>query len=139
MRVVSEARAVPDLRFEWDGAEALLDGSPVALRRLAQLLRAAQGSDIEVKLGRGSALLCQITTGGPLRISVHDHTMEVSGSPDRLDILWTALEGVADESDAVRRAPVRRHVHIEYLGAGDEVYRAADSVPLVIGADWPAD
>ncbi len=139
MRLVSEGETLTDLRFEWDGAEALLDGSPVALRRLAQLLRDAEDSDVEVKLGDGTAVLRQVPRGGPLRISVQEHTIEVTGSPEGLNILWASLEGVADESDAERRAPVRRHAHIEYLGPGDETYRAADSVPLVIGADWPAD
>lgn len=129
--------AVRDLRFGWDGVEATLEGPPDALRELARVLRSSADQRVELPVA-GDATVRQVPSDGPLRVSVPDATaLLVEGRPAALNIFWSALEGVADDADAVGDAPVRRHQHIEYLGPGDEQFRAPDSTPLVVGADWP--
>jgi hypothetical protein len=125
------------LRFEWDGQEALLEGPPGALRRLSSRLRASPMA--EVALGDDGLILRQFVTSGGLRVAVDGVVLVLSGRPAALDLVWSALDDLADEAEAADPQGVQRHVHIEYLGPGDDEYRSPDSVPLVISSDWPAD
>ncbi|WP_435869731.1 Imm32 family immunity protein [Actinoplanes xinjiangensis] len=58
-----------------------------------------------------------------------------SGGSDFLDIIWDALDGVAEQAMTAEDRSINRHQHIEYF-PGDE-YRSPNSVPLVIVADGP--
>ena len=75
-------------------------------------------------------------TGGPLLVGLHGATtLRLSGGRECLDIVWDALDHVADQAETADDRGVQRHQHLEYL-PGDE-YQSPDSVPLVIMADWP--
>lgn len=133
MTAIDEVR---ELRFEWDGVEAMLDGPPNGLRESARMLRASAQQVYDVPIADGAAVR-QVPSAGPLRVSVPNCTsLVVEGRREALSIFWASLELVAGEADSFGDAPVRRHHHIEYLGPGDETYRAPDSTPLVVGADW---
>jgi hypothetical protein len=125
------------LRFEWDGQEVLLAGPPGALRRLSSRLRASPVA--EVALSDDGMILRQFVTSGGLRVAVDGVALVLTGGPAALDLVWSALDGLADEAETADPQGVQRHVHIEYLGPGDEKYRSPDSMPLVISSDWPAD
>jgi len=80
--------------------------------------------------------IAQEVTGGPLLVGLQDATtLHLSGGRQYLDIIWDALDGVADQAEAADDRGVNRHQHIEHL-PGDE-YRSPDSIPLAIVADWP--
>lgn len=81
--------AVRDLRLDWDGAEATLDGPPTALRELARVLRSSAHQQVEVPVA-GNATVRQVPSDGPLRVSVPDATaLLVEGRPAALNIFCT--------------------------------------------------
>jgi hypothetical protein len=117
--------------------EAMLDGSPAALRALAGLLEASDASVlIELAPGLG-CVRRERTTDDRLRVSVEPGpTLLIEGTAKAIGILTSTMRGIGDEADEVRSAPAGRHAHIEYLGEDDR-WRAPDTFPLVIGSDWP--
>ena len=120
-------------RLSVSDSEVELAGPPAALRDLGWLLR--QSADgVEVAIAGGAVV--QEHTAGPLIVSLRDAaTLHLSGGNKYLDIVWDALDGVAEQAEAAEDREVNRHQHIEYF-PGDE-YRSPDCVPLVIVADWP--
>lgn len=81
--------------------------------------------------------MSQEVSNGPLLVSLRGATtLHFSGGRQYLDIVWDALDGVANQAMTADDRGINRHQHIEYL-PGDE-YRSPNSVPLVIVADWPA-
>ena len=120
-------------RLSVSAGEVELAGPPAALRALGRLLRqSAEG--VEVAIVGGAVV--QEQTVGPLIVSLRDAvTLHFSGGHQYLDIVWDALEGVAEQAETAEDRRVDRHQHIEYF-PGDE-YRSPDCVPLVILADWP--
>ncbi|MCP2323349.1 hypothetical protein HDA40_001856 [Hamadaea flava] len=120
-------------RLSADDGEVELAGPPAALRALARLLR-QHPEPIEVAITGG--VVCQEATAGPLLVRLQaGTTLHFSGGREYLDIIWDALDGVAEQTETADDQTVNRHQHIEYL-PGDH-YRSPDSVPLVIVADWP--
>jgi hypothetical protein len=120
-------------RVSAGGGELELAGPPTALRALARRLR-RHGESLEVTVDGGS--VAQEVTRGPLLVSLRGTTrVHFSGGLEYLDLVWDALEGVADQAETAGDRGVNRHQHIEYF-PGDK-YRSPDSVPLVIVADWP--
>ncbi len=117
--------------------EAMLDGSPAALRALAGLLDASDAS-VQIELAEGlGCVRRQHTTDDRLRVSVEPGpTLLIEGTAKAIGIVTSTMRGLADEADEVRSAAVSRHAHIEYLGEDDR-WRAPDTFPLVIGSDWP--
>lgn len=78
----------------------------------------------------------QEATAGPLLVSLQGGTtVHFSGGREYLDIIWDALDGVAEQAETADDRTVHRHQHIEYLPGDD--FRSPDSVPLVIVSDWP--
>jgi hypothetical protein len=59
----------------------------------------------------------------------------LTGGRRYLDIVWDALDGVAEQAETVDDRAINRHQHIEYLPGDD--YRSPQCIPLVITADWP--
>ena len=133
---MSENAAVSDprrCRLSVSGGELELAGPPSAVRALGGLLR-RHGEPFEVAIIGGT--IAQDVTSGPLFVGLQDATtLHLSGGRQYLDIIWDALDGVADQAEAADDRGVNRHQHIEYL-PGDE-YRSPDSMPLAIVADWP--
>ncbi|MEV6596411.1 hypothetical protein AB0M36_06020 [Actinoplanes sp. NPDC051346] len=122
-------------RLSVSGDELELSGPPGALRALGGLLR-RHVERVEVTITGGT--VAQEVTAGPLLIGLRDRTMlRVSGGREYLDILWDALDGVAEQAETADSRGVNRHQHIEYFPGDD--FRSPDSVPLVIVADWPDD
>ncbi len=106
---------------------------PDALRALSGLLR-QHAEPFEVAITGG--IVSQEVTTGPLLVSLRGRTtLHFSGGREYLDIIWDALDGVAEQAETADDRMVNRHQHIEYLPEDD--YRSPDSVPLVISADWP--
>ena len=120
-------------RLSVSDGEVELAGPPAALRALGRLLRqSAEG--VEVAVAGGAVV--QEQTVGPLIVSLRDAaTLHFSGGHQYLDIVWDALDGVAEQAETAEDRGVNRHQHIEYF-PGDE-YRSPECVPLVIVADWP--
>jgi hypothetical protein len=113
--------------------EVELAGPPAALRALGLSLR-HRTELVEVAITGG--VVTQEETAGPLLVGLHDETtLRFSGGRQYLDIIWDALDGVAEQADTAEDRAVNRHQHIEHF-PGDE-YRSPESVPLVIVADWP--
>ncbi|MGX7671335.1 Imm32 family immunity protein [Plantactinospora sp. DSM 117369] len=113
--------------------ELELAGPPAALRALGRLLR-QHAAHLEVAITDG--VVIQEETEGPLTVGLRDGaTLHFSGGRGYLDIIWEALDGVADQAETADAHGVNRHQHIEYL-PGDE-YRSPACVPLIIVADWP--
>jgi hypothetical protein len=120
-------------RLSVSGGETELAGPPAALRALGELLRDSAGP---VSVAIVGGFVGQEAGSGPLLVSLqHGTTLYFSGGRDYLAIIWDALRGVAEEAENADDRGVNRHQHIEYY-PGDE-YRSADSIPLVILADWP--
>ncbi|MGI5153020.1 Imm32 family immunity protein [Plantactinospora sp. CA-294935] len=120
-------------RLSVDDGELELAGPPAALRGLGRLLR-QHSEPFEVAITGGAVR--QEATAGPLLVRMQDGTtLRFSGGREYLDIVWDALDGVAEQAETADDRTVNRHQHIEYL-PGDH-YRSPDSVPLVIVADWP--
>jgi len=83
----------------------------------------------------GGTIEQQVTTG-PLLVTLQEtNRLRFSGARDRLDIVWDALDGVADQAETAEDRHVNRHQHIEHF-PGDERCSPA-SVALIIVADWP--
>jgi hypothetical protein len=137
MRGAGDNAAVDDprrCRLSVSGGELELAGPPAALRALSELLR--RGSEpVEVPVEGGT--VAQEITDGPLLVGLDDTTLRLTGGRTYLDILWDALDGVAEQAESADARGVNRHQHIEYF-PGDE-YRSPDSMPLIIVADWPAE
>ena len=115
--------------------ELQLAGLPTDLRALGRRLR-QNAEPVEVPIICGS--VAQETTGGPLLVSLRGATtLHVSGGHDYLDLFWDALDGVAEMAETADDRRINRHQHIEYF-PGDE-YQSADSIPLIIVADWPEE
>jgi hypothetical protein len=128
--------AMDDLRrcrLSTGGGELELAGPPAALRALGRLLR-HHAEPVEVAVTGG--VVSQEATTGPLLVSLlGTTTLHFSGGREYLDIIWDALDGVAEQAEAADDRTINRHQHIEYLPGDD--YRSPDSFPLVITADWP--
>jgi hypothetical protein len=126
-------------RLAVDQYGANLDGSPDDLRRLAEMLERDDELIVTTLRGDGSpALLRRRTEERQLSITLLDGpALELSGDSAALNIVVSSLRGVAMEADVMRSAPVRRHVHIEYLGEGDDIYRSPKLFPLEVTSDWP--
>lgn len=120
-------------RLSVDNGELQLAGPPSALRALSQYLRRpAETWNVAVTDGSVS----QEVSSGPLLVSLRGTTaLHFSGGRQFLDIVWDALDGVAEQAMTTDDRSINRHQHIEYF-PGDE-YRSPDSIPLVIVADWP--
>ena len=74
---------------------------------------------------------------GPLTVSLRGaDTLHLAGGHQYLDIVWDALDGVAEQAEGAGDRGVNRHQHIEYLPPDDE-FRSPASVPLIIVSDWP--
>jgi hypothetical protein len=111
-----------------------LAGSPSALRALAEQLRAAPPTT-EIRLRNG--LVVQEQTAGPLAVALRGSpSLHLTGAPDNLELVWSALESVAAEAEAADGQGVEPHRHIEHTGP-DDTRRAPGTRPLVITADWP--
>ncbi|MET8909592.1 hypothetical protein [Micromonospora sp. NPDC004551] len=120
-------------RLSVDDGELELAGPPAALRALGRLLR-QHPEAFPVPITGG--VVSQEATTGPLLVRMQDGTtLHFSGGREYLDIIWDALDGVAQQAETADDRAVNRHQHLEYL-PGDH-YRSPDSVPLVIVADWP--
>lgn len=120
-------------RLSVSDGELELAGPPAALRALGRLLRQHAGH-FEVAITGG--VVAQERTTGPLLVSLQgETTLHFSGGREYLDIIWDALDGVAEQAETADDRAVHRHQHIEYLPGDD--YRSPGSVPLVIVADWP--
>ncbi|MEO3927677.1 hypothetical protein ABGB07_27975 [Micromonosporaceae bacterium B7E4] len=120
-------------RLSVSDGELELAGPPTALRALGRRLR-QHAEPSEVGITGGS--VAQEVTSGPLLVSLRGTTtLHLSGGHEYLDIIWDALDGVAEQAETADDRGVNRHQHIEYL-PGDK-YRSPDSVPLAIVADWP--
>ncbi|MFI7650990.1 hypothetical protein ACIBTZ_33750 [Micromonospora sp. NPDC049460] len=120
-------------RLSVSDGELELAGPPAALRALGRLLREhAEPFDVAITGGA----VGQEVTAGPLLVSLQGGTtLHFSGGREYLDIIWDALDGVAEQAETADDRTVNRHQHIEYLSGDD--YRSPDSVPLIIVADWP--
>ncbi|SCL68648.1 hypothetical protein GA0070606_4837 [Micromonospora citrea] len=113
--------------------ELELAGPPAALRALSRLLR-QHAAPVEVAVTGG--VVSQKVTAGPLLVSLEGGTtLRLTGGRECLDIIWGALDGLAEQAETADDRTVHRHLHIEH-SPGDE-YRSPDSVPLIIVADWP--
>ena len=110
-------------RLTGDDREAMLDGSPDALRGLADLLDRPDDT-IAVRFATGGQLRRGGAAGGPLR--GRGGARAPAGG-----------RGAGPGTDGVGRAAIHRHAHIEYLGPDDR-WRAPDSTPLVVSSDWPS-
>jgi hypothetical protein len=131
MRVDDPSRCRLSVR---DG-ETELAGPPDGLRSLAELLRDSAEPILVSVVG---GFVAQEITSGPLLVSMRKGTtLHFSGGRDFLEIIWTALRGVAEEAENADDRGIRRHQHIEYY-PGDE-YRSPDTIPLIVMADWPED
>jgi hypothetical protein len=120
-------------RLSVSDGELELAGPPAALRALGRLLR-QHPVPFEVAITGG--VVSQEATAGPLLVSLQGGTtLQFSGGRAYLDIVWDALDGVAEQAETADDRTVNRHQHIEYLPGDD--YRSPDSAPLVIVADWP--
>jgi hypothetical protein len=120
-------------RLAISDGELELAGPPSGLRALGERLRQSAGQ-LEIAITGG--FVAQEITGGPLLVSLRDATtLNFSGGPEFLDIIWDALDGVAEQAMTAEDRSINRHQHIEYF-PGDE-YRSPNSIPLVIVADWP--
>jgi hypothetical protein len=120
-------------RLSVDGGELELAGPPAALRALAWHLR-RHGEPLEIAIAGGS--VAQEITSGPLLVGLRGaSTLHFSGGRDSLDIIWDALDGVAEQAMTAKDRHINRHQHIEYFP--DDEHRSPNSVPLVIVADWP--
>ncbi|MEV4135645.1 hypothetical protein AB0J72_26150 [Dactylosporangium sp. NPDC049742] len=119
-------------RLSVSGGELELAGPPAALRALSELLR-CEVEPVEVPTEGGT--VAQEITDGPLLVGLNDTTLRLTGGRTYLDIVWDALDGVAEEVETADHRGVNRHQHIEYY-RGDQ-YRSPDSLPLIILADWP--
>lgn len=120
-------------RLETSGGEIELAGPPAALRALARLLRDAP-KVCRLKIRNG--LVVQVKGEGALLVQQQDGPiLRLSGDDARLEIVWSALEGVAEAADIATDRTVSRHAHIEYFPGDD--YRSPDSEPLIVIADWP--
>jgi hypothetical protein len=127
---VSEQRRC---RVSSSAGELELAGPPDALRALGALLRRHESS-VEVAVTGGS--VAQEVTSGPLLVSLRDGSaLHFSGARDLLDIVWHALDGVAEAAESAEDRHVNRHQHIEYYP--EDEYRSPHSTPLTIVADWP--
>ncbi|THV36488.1 Imm32 family immunity protein [Glycomyces buryatensis] len=121
-------------RLSTSGGELELAGPPAALRALALLLRETQGR-VEAQVSGGAVV--QERTAGPLTVSLRGaDRLHLAGGHRYLDIVWDALDGVAEQAEDAADREVKRHQHIEYLPPDDE-YRSPLSVPLIIVSDWP--
>lgn len=120
-------------RLSISEGELELAGPPAALRALAQLLRHC-AEPVELAITGGT--VAQTVTSGPLLVVLEGtNTLRFSGGHEYLEIIWDALDGVAEQAETAGERGANRHQHIEHL-PGDE-YRSSDSAPLVIVADWP--
>lgn len=84
-------------------------------------------------------VVAQEETVGPLLVSLEgEATLHFAGGRQYLDIIWDAVDGVAEQAEQAETADDRAvhwHQHIEYLP--EDEYRSPNSVPLIIVADWP--
>lgn len=120
-------------RLNISGGELELAGSPDELRALARLLRDAP--DV-CRLTIRNGLVLQVKSEGVLTVRQQEGpVLRLSGDDTHLDIVWSALEGVAEAADIATDHQVKRHQHIEHF-PGD-VYRSPHSQPLIVTADWP--
>jgi hypothetical protein len=121
-------------RLSTSDGELELAGPPAALRGLALLLREPQ-ERVEAHISGG--VVVQERTEGPLTVSLRgEDTLHLAGGHQYLDIVWDALDGVAEQAESAEDRGVMRHQHIEYLPP-DDGYRSPSSVPLIIVSDWP--
>jgi len=121
-------------RLSISDGELELAGPPNALRALGRLLSHSTEPFAVAIIG---GVVAQEETAGPLLVSLHDGaTLYLSGGREYLDIIWDALDGVAEQAETADDRVIKRHQHIEYF-PGD-AYRSPESIPLVIVADWPA-
>lgn len=100
-------------RFSASDGVLELAGPPAALRSLGRLLRQhAEPCEVPIT-GRSVA---QEVTSGPLLVSLRDMTtLHFCGSPAHLNIIWDALDDVADDAETADERHVNRHQHIEVI------------------------
>jgi hypothetical protein len=104
-------------RLSTGGGETELAGPPAALRALGELLRSSS-TIVDVAIIGGSVV--QEITSGRLLVGMRGGpTLHFSGGRDVLDIIWDALDGVADQAEDTGERGVNRHQHIEHY-PGDE-------------------
>lgn len=126
----------PSLRLEFFEADQVgIAGYAAELRAAARALREPTGGVVPLTPRGGilAELRVRRTPGALLRVAVEGDALVVECDPGRIDPMFIdLLDDVADEAEDASGRGVARHVHIEYLGEGDD-WRAPDSVPLVIG------
>ena len=122
--------------FRFRGSEAELAGSTGDLGRMLDQLRNTSGSAVEVLLSGEHG--CEVTLRqthrrGPLQITFDDHSGQllVQGDDSTLPIFGAALEPL-DATDHAPAGGIPSHAHIEYLGEGDEAWRAPETLPLAV-------
>ncbi|MFI7079590.1 hypothetical protein ACIBO1_20030 [Micromonospora sp. NPDC049903] len=126
------------MRYRTESQDADGEGelSPAHFSGLAVLsygLLRAPAEPVEATITGG--VVVQTETVGPLLVSLDGAALHFSVGRECLDIVWAALDGVAEQAETADDRAVNRHQHIEYL-PGDG-YRAPEYIPLVIVADWP--
>ena len=90
-------------RLETSGGELELAGPPDALRALARLLRDAPKVR-RLKIRNG--LVVQVKGESVLMVQLQDGPiLRLSGDDAHLEIVWSALEGVAEAAEIATRPP----------------------------------
>jgi hypothetical protein len=121
---------------DWD---ASLEGAPGELRRLDDVLEAADPVVVLSLSGpEGSPVIRRaLTDDDRLRVKIEPGpTLVLEGSTSAIEIVTGAMRGAAEAAEQVGHDVVQRHAHIEYLGEDDR-WRTPDSFPLVITSQWP--
>jgi hypothetical protein len=104
-----------------DEYDAMLDGSPASLRALANRISSADPLVTVSVEPSGATVVRRRTRASSLRVTVEaGPSLLLEGNTDAIEIITEAMTGVAEEADRLGSAPIRRHVHIEYFGPGDE-------------------
>jgi hypothetical protein len=95
-------------RLRVHGNDLDLTGPAASLRALAAVLRGA-GDTLEVPIR--NAAVFQQHAPGPLAIELRGSpTLHLSGTPDELSAVWSALESVAEATDTGTENSPHRHV-----------------------------
>lgn len=125
-----------DCRLAVDEYEVMLDGSASSPRELAEALLSGRPGPIRMADGSG-AVSVRRTESPRLKTAIEQGPMLVfEGNDDAIRLIVETIRSVANAGAESERGPVRRHAHFEFLGEDDD-WRDADSVALVITADWP--
>jgi len=117
---------------EVEGSSADLGKLSQEIKACAELCKMSLSAPVdgdEKGLVYLTRLLIKVTSG-PVKVSVSERDLSLSGAKDKLDLLCENIDWLIDPNNAATAERARDHLHLEFYPG--HFFLSADALPMVL-------